>query len=193
MDKIEIEIHDMSEKIYELQKKSEHLTNGQRYAAINEIEKCIAPLRNDLHHLELNMYEQGADRERIKEQINNLLNQLSELENCKSDLTARINTETEHTRQQLNDRIVNLIKEELAPLRESVAENKNEIFEVKESIHDLKIEIIEMEREREKKEAEKFDRIKWIITGCVGVLTALASLSLFLEPSIRILIHMFFG
>ncbi len=193
MDKIEIEIHDMSEKIYELQKKSEHLTNGQRYAAINEIEKCIAPLRKDLHNLELNMYEQGADRERIKEQINNLLNQLSDLENCKSDLTARINTETESTRQQLNDMIVNLIKEELAPLRQSVAENKDEIFEVKESIHDLKIEIIEMEREREKTEAEKFDRIKWIITGCVGVLTALASLSLFLEPSIRILIHMFFG
>ena len=109
MDKIEIEIHDMSEKIYELQKKSEHLTNGQRYAAINEIEKCIAPLRKDLHNLELNMYEQGADRERIKEQINNLLNQLSDLENCKSDLTARINTETESTRQQLNDMIVNLI------------------------------------------------------------------------------------
>ena len=33
------EIHDMSEKIYELQQKTEHLTNGQRYAAINEIEK----------------------------------------------------------------------------------------------------------------------------------------------------------
>lgn len=193
MDKIEIEIHDMSEKIYELQKKSEHLTNGQRYAAINEIEKCIAPLRNDLHNLELNMYEQGADRERIKEQIKTLLNQLSDLENCKSDLTAKINTETEHTRQQLNEKIIDLIKGELAPLRSSVEENKNDIYEIKESINDLKIEIIEMEREREKKEAEKFDKIKWILTGCVGVLTALASLALFLEPSIRILIHMFFG
>ena len=51
------QIHDMSDKIYELQNKTEHLTNGQRYAAINEIEKCIQPLRNDLRHLEHLLYK----------------------------------------------------------------------------------------------------------------------------------------
>ena len=47
-DILRTEIHDMSNKIYELQEKTEHLTNGQRYAAINEIEKSMQPLRNDL-------------------------------------------------------------------------------------------------------------------------------------------------
>ena len=51
-ERLQNEIHDMSEKIFALQAKTEHLTNGQRYAAINEIEKSIAPLRNDVHHLE---------------------------------------------------------------------------------------------------------------------------------------------
>ena len=38
-ERLQNEIHDMSEKIFALQAKTEHLTNGQRYAAINEIEK----------------------------------------------------------------------------------------------------------------------------------------------------------
>ena len=36
-ERLQNEIHDMSEKIFALQAKTEHLTNGQRYAAINEI------------------------------------------------------------------------------------------------------------------------------------------------------------
>ena len=51
MKKLENQVHDMSEKIYELQAKTEKLSNGQRYAAINEIEKSIAPLCRDLSQL----------------------------------------------------------------------------------------------------------------------------------------------
>ena len=36
------EIDNMSDRIYELQQKSEHLTNGQRYAVINEIVSFIS-------------------------------------------------------------------------------------------------------------------------------------------------------
>ena len=61
------EMHDMSEKIYRLQEKSEKLTNGQRYAAINEIEKSIQPLRSDLRHLEHELYSQNSDKKIIAE------------------------------------------------------------------------------------------------------------------------------
>ena len=105
-EEIRHEIHDMSSKIYELQTKQNTLTNGQRYAAINEIEKCIGPLRNDLHRLERQLYSQGSDDKILQEQIDTILEQINELEDIKSDLTARIHTETEHTRQELNNKII---------------------------------------------------------------------------------------
>ena len=55
------------------------------------------------------------------------LNQINELEDIKSDLTQRINTETEHTRQQLNDKIIDFMKEELTPIKQSIADNKNDM------------------------------------------------------------------
>ena len=60
------EIRDMSEKIFELQTRSEHLTNGQRFAAINEINRMIQPLRNDLRHLEHQLFAQESNDEKIK-------------------------------------------------------------------------------------------------------------------------------
>ena len=104
-DILRTEIHDMSNKIYELQEKTEHLTNGQRYAAINEIEKSMQPLRNDLRHLENQLYMQKTNDINIQKNIDEIVNQLNALENIKSDLTERINTETEHTRQELNNKI----------------------------------------------------------------------------------------
>ena len=101
------EIHDMSNRIHELQCKQNTLTNGQRYAAINEIEKSIQPLRNDLHHLERQLFSQESDDKVLQEQIDTILKQINDLEDIKSDLTARINTETERTRQELNDKIIN--------------------------------------------------------------------------------------
>ena len=197
---IRTEIHDMSEKIYELQEKTEHLTNGQRYAAINEIEKSIAPLRNDLHHLEHDLYSQNSDTEYIMQQINQILQQINELENIKSDLTARINTETEHTRQELNDKIIQAIETSIQPLVESIDENKREIKELsksiqenKEEVSQLKIDLITAEKNREIKDTARFDRLKWILTAVVAILSALSFLSLYLEPSIHLLTQVFFG
>ena len=79
------EIHDMSNKIYELQEKTEHLTNGQRYAAINEIEKSMQPLRNDLRHLENQLYMQKTNDINIQKNIDEIVYQLNALENIKSD------------------------------------------------------------------------------------------------------------
>lgn len=95
------EIHDMSNQIHELQQKHEHLTNGQRYAAISEIEKSIQPLCNDLRHLEHQLYNQKTNDETLQKDIQMLEKQIIDLKSIKSDLTARINTETEHTRQEL--------------------------------------------------------------------------------------------
>lgn len=186
------EIHDMSSKIYELQAKQNTLTNGQRYAAINEIEKSISPLRKDLHYLERKMYSQESDDKVLQEQIDSILQQIGDLEDIKSDLTTRINTETETTRQELNDKIITYMSAELTPLKKSIEENKEEIKSIKTDIQDLRKEIIKNQYEQEKKEIARFDNFKMIITAVVAVITALSTISLLLEPSIRTLFNIFF-
>ena len=119
MEKIRTEIHDMSEKIFQLQEKTEHLTNGQRYAAINEIEKSISPLKKDLHNLQYELYEQKHEDETLQERINIIFDQINKLEDIKSDLTRKINTENEHTRKEFNDKIIQFMKEELSPIKDS--------------------------------------------------------------------------
>lgn len=193
MERLKDELHDMSEKIYELQAKTEHITNGQRYAVINEIEKSIAPLRNDLHHLERKLYNQQHNEEEINKDIDNILSQINALEDLKSDLIARINTETEHTRKYYHNEVMQFMRDEISPLRKSIANNKDEINQIKNMITDLKIEIVETEKARELKEAEKFDKFKWIITAVVAVLAALSALSLWLEPVIQTLFRIIFG
>lgn len=186
------EIHDMTNKIYELQERTEHLTNGQRYAAINEIEKSIQPLRNDLRHLEHQLFTQQTNDENIKNDMDKLIKQIDELENIKSDLIERINTETEHTRQELNDKIINFMSEELTPIKNSMENNKNELQDVKEDIHNLRLEIMQHYKNQEVKEVARFDNLKMIITAIVATLAALSTLSLWLEPSIRTLLQVFF-
>ena len=193
MKKLEGQIHDMSEKIYELQAKTEKLTNGQRYAAINEIEKSIAPLRNDLNHLERKLYSQQYDEQEISHQIDLILDQISELETLKSDLNARINTETEHARQEFHQTTIKILKEEIRPLRTSLEKNQKEISNLKSDVGDLRLEIITNEKNREINEAQKFDRFKWILTTIIAVLAGLSALSLYLEPSIQMIFHIFFG
>ena len=186
------EIHDMSSKIYELQAKQNTLTNGQRYAAINEIEKSISPLRKDLHHLEHKMYSQESDDKILQEQIDNILQQINDLEDIKSDIIARISTETEATRQELNDKIITYMSSELTPLKETVDDNKKDIKALSNEIKELRNEIINNQHEREKKEIARFDNFKIIITAVVGVITAISTISLLLEPSIRTLFNIFF-
>ena len=191
-DEIRHEIHDMSSKIYELQAKQNTLTNGQRYAAINEIEKSISPLRKDLHHLEHKMYSQESDDKILQEQIDNILQQINDLEDIKSDIIARISTETEATRQELNDKITTYMSSELTPLKETVDDNKKDIKAISDEIKELRNEIINNQHEREKKEIARFDNFKIIITAVVGVITAISTISLLLEPSIRTLFNIFF-
>lgn len=183
------EIHDMSEKIYELQSKTEHLTNGQRYAVISEIEKSSQILRSDLRHLEHQLFNQQSNDDLLKKDINQLEEQINELEGLKSDLIARINTETEHTRKELNDKIITFMSQELTPIKTSIADNKDDIQSIKDEINALRLEIIENEKNREIKEVARFDRFKMIFTAIVATLAALSTLSLWLEPSIRTLIQ----
>ena len=186
------EIHDMSQQIYELQQKPEHLTNGQRYAAISEIEKSIQPLCNDLRHLEHQLYSQQTNDENLHKDIQMLEKQITDLKNIKSDLTARINTETEHTRQELNDRIISFMSNELSPIKTSIEKNQNDVQSVKEDIQSLRLEIIRHDKEQEVAQVARFDKFKVVITTIVAVIAALSTLSLWLEPPIRTLIHIFF-
>ena len=188
-DILRTEIHDMSNKIYELQEKTEHLTNGQRYAAINEIEKSMQPLRNDLRHLENQLYMQKTNDINIQKSIDDIVSQLNALENIKSDLTAKINTENEHTRQELNNKIIKFMGDELLPIKNNIENNQKEIKEVKEDINALRLEITEHYKNQEIKEVARFDNFKMIITAVIAVLAALSTLSLWLEPSIRTLMQ----
>lgn len=191
-EEIRHEIHDMSSKIYELQAKQNTLTNGQRYAAINEIEKSIGPLRNDLHHLERQLYSQESDDKILQEQIDTILEQINELENIKSDLTARIHTETEHTRQELNDKIIDFMANELKPIQKSIEKNQEDIMSLKDDITQFRDDVNKRETEREIRNAKKFDNLKITLTGVVAIIVALSTLSIWLEPSIKTLIHVFF-
>ena len=186
------EIKDMSEKIFELQTRSEHLTNGQRYAAINEINRIIQPLRNDLRHLEHQLFAQESNDEKIQKDIRILEKQINDLENIKSDLETRINTETEHTRQELNNKIISFMSQELTPIKQSIENSKTEIQGIKEDISTLRNEIREKEKNEEINRVARFDHFKIILTAVVAVLAALSSLSLFLEPAIRALLNVFF-
>lgn len=187
------DVLNIADKIYELQEKTEHLTNGQRYAAINEIEKNIAPLRSDLHHLEHQLYDQKHDNQELQKELDVILQQISDLENIRSDLIARINTENEHTREFYHNETMTFLKEEILPLHHSISENKQEITEVKELIHDLDKKIIKTEKNREIKDAEKFDHFKMIVTAVVALLGGISALSLYFQPAIQTLIRILFG
>lgn len=186
------EISNISDRIYELQQKSEHLTNGQRYAVINEIEKSIYQLRNDLRNLEHQLYTQKTNDEKLKKDIRVLEKQINDLENIKSDLTARINTETEHTRQELNDKIILFMSQELTPIKESIENNKEDMQEIKEEINALKNDINDYKKNQEIKEVARFDHFKMILTAVVAALAALSTLSLWLEPTIKLIMNVFF-
>lgn len=181
----------MSEKIYELQNRTEHLTNGQRYAVVSEIEKSTQLLRNDLRRLEYELYNQQSNDKVIEANINTLEKQITELENIKFDLVARINTETEHTRQELNDKIILFMSQELGPIKESIENNKNDIQDIKDELSSLRLEIKEHEKNQEIKEVARFDNFKVVLTAVVAVITAISTLSLLLEPSIRTLMQIF--
>lgn len=186
------EIHDMSEKIYDLQNKTEHLTNGQRYAVVSEIEKSEQLLRNDLRHLEHKLYSQQTNDENLKKDIEVIEKQISDLSTIKSDLVARINTETEHTRQELNDKIISFMSQELTPIKTSIENHKEDMQEIKEEINSLKGDINEYKKNQEIKEVARFDHFKMILTAVVAALAAISTLSLWLEPSIRVLMQILF-
>ena len=190
---LKTEIHDMSKKIYELQNKTEHLTNGQGYAVVSEIEKNTQLLRNDLRHLEHELYSKKSNDKIIESNIELLEKQISELENIKFDLVARINTETEHTRQELNEKIISFMSQELTPIKESIENNKKEIQGIKDEIGSLRLEIKEHEKNQEIKDAARFDKFKIILTAVVAVIGAVSTLSLLLEPAIRTLVQIFFS
>ena len=189
---IRYEIHDMSNRIKELQDTQNTLTNGQRYAAINEIEKSIQPLRNDLHHLECELYSQESDDKILQEQIDNILEQINKLEDIKSNLTARIHIENEHIRQELNDKIIKIIVDELRPIKENISDSKKEISLLKDDINNLKNDIAKNQAEQQIKDAKHFDRLQLILAGVVAVITGSSFLIALFETPIRTLINVFF-
>ena len=149
-------------------------------------------MRNDLRNLEHQLYTQKTNDENLKKDIKVLEKQINDLENIKSDLTARINTETEHTRQELNDKIILFMSQELTPIKESIENNKEDIQDIKNSITSLKEDINEYKKNQEIKEVARFDHFKMILTAVVAALAALSTLSLWLEPTIRLIINVFF-
>ncbi len=84
------------------------------------------------------------------------------------------------------------MSQELTPIKKSIENNKNDIQDIMGEISALRLEIVEHQKNQEIKEAARFDRLKMIITAVVAVLAAISTLSLWLEPSIRTFLQIFF-
>ena len=84
------------------------------------------------------------------------------------------------------------MSQELTPIKKSIENNKNDIQDIMGEISALRLEIVEHQKNQEIKEAARFDRLKMIITAVVAVLAAISTLSLWLEPSVRTLLQVFF-
>ena len=192
MEQLRTEVQDIQNKIYELQQKTEHLSNGQRYAAINEIEKNINPLRTDLKLLEKELDRQDDFDKKIEQRFNIVLDQINALEDIKSDLNAKILTENEHIRKDMNKNLLTYMTNELTPLKESVEQNRREISDLNTDLQNFKDEYTSKQLEKELEDAKKYDKLKLILTGIVAVLTAGAGLVVFLKPAFNLLLQIFF-
>lgn len=192
MEQLRTEVQDIQNKIYELQQKTQHLSNGQRYAAINEIEKNINPLRTDLKLLEKELDRQDDFDKKIEQRFNIVLDQINALEDIKSDLNAKILTENEHIRKDMNDNILTYMTNELTPLKQSVEQNRKEITNLNTDLQNFKDEYASKQLEKELEDAKKYDKLKWVLTGIGAVVTAGGALVVFLKPVFNLLLQIFF-
>lgn len=193
MEQLRTEVHEIQKKIFELQEKSERLSNGQRYAAINQIEKNINPLRTDLKLLERAMDEQEDFDKKIEERFNIVLDQINALEDLKSDLNAKIRTENEHTRRDMNKNLLRYMTEELTPLKNSVEEARKETRALDKELKAFKDEYNTIQLEKEVEEAKKFDKIKFILTGVIALIAAITAVITLLQPALKIIKIILFG
>lgn len=200
MENLRHEVDNIEERIYELQQKSNTLTNGQRFAAINEIEKSIHPLMTEVRVLQQQMYHQKDVDNELKERFNTVLRQINDLENIKSDLNARISTESEHIRDAMNTQLITYLKEEITPLKDEIHNNTKQITLISErceqnakDLNSFKLEIEKRDNERQLENAQKYDKLKWVLTGVIAMVTALGALFAFLQPTLSILKTIFFG
>ena len=84
------------------------------------------------------------------------------------------------------------MSQELTPIKKSIENNKEDIQDIKNDIQSLVADFNKYKADQEIKEAAKFDRFKMIITAVVAALAAISTLSLWLEPSIRTFLQIFF-
>lgn len=196
--------------INDLQLKTEKLSNGQRYAAINEIDKALIPLKKDLKSLERELHERENIDIEIQGQCRTLEAEITNLENIRSDLNARIQTENDHIRQELNDRVISHINEVKAQneimskdfksyIDEKIIPIEKEMINLQNKTNNNSYDIDELEKKMEeysdklaKNSEQESKRIKTIITTITAILTAFTAISLWLEPALHVLINVFF-
>ena len=189
--KIDIIIDEMKE----LEKNSQSLTNGERYAAINIIEKQVNPLRSDLKVLEQELRKEKDLNSQLYIDYERILNTVSELRDLKSDINRKIQTDNEHLRIQMNQEIVNLFKTELTPIHNDIKQlncNMQDLtISTQQQFNELDRKILMNEEERKTQEAQRFSKLTQIFTGAVGIIAALSAIALYFEPPIHGLLHAF--
>ena len=196
--------------INDLQLKTEKLSNGQRYAAINEIDKALIPLKKDLKSLERELHERENIDIEIQGQCRTLEAEITNLENIRSDLNARIQTENDHIRQELNDRVISHINEVKAQneimskdfksyIDEKIIPIEKEMISLQNKTNNNSYDIDELVKKMEeysdklaKNSEQESKRVKTIITTIAAILTAFTAISLWLEPALHVLINVFF-
>lgn len=179
-------------KMRDLELKTEKLSNGQRYAAINEIDKALVPLKNNLKFLEHELHERENTDIEIKGQYRTLQAEITNLENVRSDLDTRIKIENEHTRDILNEKIINHVEQKISPINAKLKgidlilnEHKTDMTTLTEEIKNLRKEITEQNNKNSA-------RTKTIITTISAIIVAITTITLFLEPALRLIANIFF-
>ena len=196
--------------INDLQLKTEKLSNGQRYAAINEIDKALIPLKKDLKSLERELHKRENIDIEIQGQCKTLETEITNLENIKSDLNARIQTENDHTRQELNDKIIShinelktqneimikdfksYIDEKIIPIEKEMINLQNKTNNNSYDIDKLVEKMEEYSDKLAKNSEQESKKTKTIITTIAAILAAFTTISLWLEPALHVLINVFF-
>ena len=142
--------------------------------------------------LEHELHERENTDIEIKGQYRTLQAEITNLENVRSDLDTRIKIENEHTRDILNEKIINHVEQKISPINAKLKgidlilnEHKTDMTTLTEEIKNLRKEITEQNNKNSA-------RTKTIITTISAIIVAITTITLFLEPALRLIANIFF-
>lgn len=134
---LENQIQSIHEDVKKLREQSKTLTNGDRYRLMKDVENRIHPLQAQLRSLEHQMLQQETTEDEIEKQYQQLLLNITELKDFKSELKQKIDTENENNKKYTDQRIQQCMNNDVKPLRSKLEEVEDNINKVEDNINKL--------------------------------------------------------